>query len=190
MALDWIPTFPNQVPHRRFKQPGMVVGPFTVAVIPVPVIPGLLAFQSTFPNQVPHRHSQVARTERVTPTMFVGAVAPLSWAPTFPHQVPHHHLATAARTTVAEPPPSANVVIAQQLAWQARYPSMVPHRSPLQAAGETTPPNIRPGAEDMGCLELVDGDFTSPALLAEALTVPTFLHEALATPGLIAEDLC
>jgi hypothetical protein len=190
MALDWIPTFPSQVPHRRFKQPGLVVGPFTVSVIPVPVVPGLLAFQATYPNQVPHRHSQVARTERVTPTMFTGAIAPVSWAPTFPNQVPHRHLATAARTTIAEPPPSANVVIGQQLAWQARYPSIVPHRIPLQPGGETAPPNLLPGVEALGCLELVDVTLTSPALLEETLTAPTFLHETLGSPALLDEDLC
>jgi hypothetical protein len=193
MALDWIPIAPGQVPHRRLPRPGYSVAPFTVAVIPVPLIAGRLAFLPTFPDRVPHHRQPVSRSALVQPLLFEAAIDPVSWTPTFPARTtaglsPRHKI--AAWPSVFAPPPAELVLAAQRLAWTPRYPSQVPHTDPPNEGGSFAA--ILPAVAAAGepCVELIDVALTSPALITQVLTTTGFLQEALGTPALLQEDLC
>lgn len=188
MALDWIPIYPDRVPHRRSRQVTSLVAPSAAVTIAVPVIPGLLAFAPTYPGQVPHRKGTAARTELFAPPVFEAAIAPTSWLPIAPARAPKHH--AAQLPTLFIPPPGELIAIAQRMAWVARYPSQVPHRrSPNPGGGiYTVPPDV--AAAGVGCVDLVDQDLTSPTLLVEGVTTPILQAESLSAPTLIEEQIC
>lgn len=189
MALDWLPIYPGQVPHRRLRLEGGSAPPFTAKTIPVPDVLATRTFFPTYPGQVPHRRSQVARAELLEPFLFPAALAPEGWLPIYPGMVSHRRL-TAPRPTLFEPPPGALVVVAQSLAWQAKYPDRVAHHRPPTLGGsfDAISPTVAAAGET--CVHLIDAGFTTPALLAATLTATGFAEETLTTPGLVTEDLC
>jgi hypothetical protein len=188
MALDWLPVYPDRVPHRRTRQVTAYVEPLAAVTIPVPLIAGRLAFLPDIPSQVPHRKGTAARTELFAPPLFEAAIHPVSWLPDAPAQAPRKH--AALRPTVFEPPPGELIAIAQRMAWVARYPSQVPHRrSPNPGGGlYTVPPAV--AAAGILCVEWRDVDLTAPTLLTESVQSTDILHETLTVPALVEEDLC
>ena len=188
-GLGWLPTYPGQVPHRRPRIAREVVAPILPIGAPVVIPPGLLSFAPTYPGQVPHHRPQTTISGRFGPP-FTAAIHPLAWLPVYPNQVPHRRLPAAAHPSQFEPPPSVQVLIAQQMAWLAQYPSTVPHRRTPLLGGSFAAIDPVVAAAGIRCVELRDGDLTSPALIREALTAPTFLNESLTAPALIDEDLC
>lgn len=185
-GLGWLPQYPDRVPHHRTRQPWTRVEPFASVTIPVPVIPGLLAFAPIYPDRVPHRHGTSARTELFEPLIFPDAVSPLSWLPDLPAQAPRHH--AAQRPTICEPPPGELVVIAQRMAWAPRYPSRVPHRRPPNPAGETY--TIPPEVFLLPCVDLVNDACTTTDFTAEARTGTDLLAETVTSSDLVDEGFC
>jgi hypothetical protein len=188
-GLGWLPSLPIQVPHRRTKIVGGVSAPVLPTPAPVVIPPGLLAFAPTYPGQVPHHRVQTVLSGAFGSPL-PPAIWPLAWLPIYPGQVPHRRLSALYHPERFEPPPSVQVLIAQQMAWLAQYPSTVPHRrTPIQGGSFAA---IDPVVAAAGilCVELRDGDLTSPALVSEALTTTGFINEALTSPGLINEGLC
>jgi hypothetical protein len=185
VALDWLPIYPDMVPHHRQKITGGSPALFTVKTNPPPDILAGLTFLPDYPDQVPHRRSIVTQA---SPMDFSAALIPTSWRPTYPDQVPHRYSVNVGGLT--EPPPGAGILIAQSMAWQARFPDKVPHRRYHEAGGEVflTEPAIIAAGEP--CVELIDTAFTVPTFIDATVTISTLVDAEFTTPTLTDGEFC
>lgn len=122
-ASSWIPITPTQIPHRRTKILSEAITPFTAETIPIPVVPGRLAFLPDVPDHVYHHRFQLTEL-LVAPMTAVTIPVPaidgaLAFLPTFPSTVPHH------RPTGLRVPASAPIFTAAlaPTSWLPTYPS-------------------------------------------------------------------
>jgi hypothetical protein len=191
MALDWIPTYPDRVPHHRVQPPSGSDTPFTAAVIPPVQAPGFLSWSPTFPDQVPHRRSTAAQTQVVEP-LFLASLWPLAWWPQFPDAVPHQRIPAAALSGETCPPAGDLIRVAESLAWAPTYPDQVPHQRVPTPSGSILA--IDPGTVAAGsskvCVDLVRDQVTQPAILSEQVTPSDLVQEMLTQTDMRQEGIC
>lgn len=194
MALDWIPIFPDVVPHRRSLILGDNEQPFTFAVIPPVQAPGFLSFLPIFPDLVPHHASRAARTETIKPPpYFLAAITPVSWIPIYPDRVPHRRLTAGSHPSYQSTTYGDLMVIAQQEAWKATFPDRVPHRRPPAGFGGFSVYPIQPSvaaAVPGICVDLVNDLLVSSTFLSEALHSSTLITEGETSSTFLTEAIC
>jgi hypothetical protein len=182
VALDWLP-IDARPPRLRQPKRGEILCPFTAKTIPVPDILANLTFLPV--DARPPKLRQPLRTTYLLPPT-APSFAPVSWLTS----VDYPAKSTRQRQpSVAEPPPGAQVVVAQQMAWLP-LASPRPHQTP-PPHGETLE-ILFPGIPAAGvpCAHLEDGSFTATTFLDEALTSTGFLNEAVTTTTFIGEEVC
>ncbi len=181
MALDWLPV--DDRPLRPLQpRRGETLTPMTVATIPVP---DLLASETFFPVDArPARPTRTPRGELVLP--FLPPLAPVAWLDSVAYPA---RLLRIPASEVSEPPPGAQVVIAERLSWLP-LASPRPHVTP-PPLGETLEilfPGIAAAGEP--CVEWADGPATATTFITEALTSTDLTTEAAVSTTFLAEDLC
>jgi hypothetical protein len=192
-GLGWLPRYSDPWHVRRTPQLVARIEPFAPVTIPVPAVPGALAFLPRMPDRVPHARIPVSRIALATTPVFTAAVAPVSWLPTYPGRstlgVPPSHR-IAAWPSVFAPPPGELIAIAQRLAWSPRYPGRVPHTPPPNTGGEFSAISPTVAAAGERCVDLLDLDLTTPAILVEQVATTGIVIESVTSPTILQEDLC
>ncbi len=184
MALDWLPIdAPRPLRRQRLRAPTTEV-PFTAAAVPVTDVLADLTF---FPVTDLRRHHRrrVSPPEILSP--FTDALRPLAWLPL--SLLRRRPLPRRPRIDTIEPPPSVQVVIAQQLGWLPTVSDRLPRHRPSAAASVyVTPPSVI--AATILCSELADDALTTTDQISIVVRSTDLIAEAVTATDLTAEGLC
>src|SRR6266705_263605 len=145
MALDWLPIDPLQPPRCRLRSKADTVAPSSAASIAVPDVLMSLTFLAAQPA-APRRRRQLNVREWVGP--FMDGVRPATWLPVLRPRLPLRRLARGRLGgETFDPPPSAQVVVAQRLGWTPTLLDRLPRRRlrPTEAVYVTPPVLIAGG---------------------------------------------
>jgi len=189
-GLGWLPGYSDPRHVRRTPQLVARIEPFAPVTIPVPAVPGALAFLPRMPDRVPHARIPVSRIALAATPVFTAAVAPIAWLARYADRVPHSRLPIAAYPPGVSPPLGELIAIAQRLAWSPRYPGRVPHTPPPNTGGEFSAISPTVAAAGELCVELLDLDLTTPAILVEQVATTRIVIESVTSPTILQEDLC
>ncbi len=184
MALDWLPIDAPRPPRRPRRRSPTTEVSFTAAAVPVTDVLADLTFLPVTDLRRSHRR-RVSPPEVLSP--FTDALRPLAWLPL--SLLRRRPLPRRPRIDTIEPPPSVQVVIAQQLGWLPTVTDRLPrHRPSAAGAVYETPPSVI--AATILCTELADDALTSTDQISTVVRSTDLIAEAVMATALTDESVC
>lgn len=125
-----------------------------------------------------------------TAAIAFAAVAPISWMPTLLKYLGSPRLHQTFSSYKGDAMSGDMMVVAQQMAWEPSVKAPFFQRPRLRAGQSVLVIPTTVIAAGEGCVELIDVDFLTPTLSAEAMASSTLLSEIFTAPDLLTEGLC